>query len=67
MNPANFPVLRTVFKYGAQDRVLDTIMLLGPVVVLGVAVIGRNPVTEMLMAAYVFSFVVYVVINGLTR
>jgi hypothetical protein len=67
MDPENLPLVGPVFEFGAQDRVLDTIMLSGPVVVLAIVVLGRSPLTEALVVLYVTSFVAYVLYSGLRR
>lgn len=64
MKPENLPYIGAVFRFGANDRVLDSILLLGPVVVLAMAVFGRNLVTGALAALYVLSFVGYVLYKG---
>lgn len=65
MNPENLPYVGAVFRFGARDRVLDSILLLGPVVVLVIAVLGRRPVTGIVTGLYVLSFVGYVLYKGL--
>jgi hypothetical protein len=67
MNPENLPYVGAVFRFGARDRVLDTILLAGPVVVLAIVLLGRNPVTTILAGLYVLSFACYVVYNGVHR
>ena len=67
MKPENLPYVGAVFRFGARDRVLDSILLLGPVVVLAMAVLGRNVVTGALAALYVLSFVAYVLYKGFRR
>lgn len=65
MNPANFPIVGMVFRYGASDRVLDSILLLGPVIILGFVFLGRNPITVTVTGFYILSFLGYVLYNGL--
>ena len=64
MNPENLPVVGAVFRFGARDRVLDSILLLGPVVVLAFVVLGRTPLTVTVTGLYVLSFVGYVLYKG---
>ncbi|WP_459192262.1 hypothetical protein [Halosimplex sp. J119] len=66
MNPDNIPLIRLVFRFGAEDRVLDGILLAGPLVVLAMIVGGRSPLTAAIVGLYVLSFAVYVVYNGIT-
>ena len=67
MTPENIPYLGAVFRFGARDRVLDSILLAGPVVVLAMILLGRNPVTTVVAVLYVLSFVVYVLYKGVGR
>ena len=60
MHPENLPVVGAVFRFGARDRVLDSIILAGPVVVAALVLLGRNVLTTVLAALYVLSFVGYV-------
>lgn len=64
MNPEELPFVGAVFRFGANDVVLDAFLLAGPVVVLAMVVLGRTSVTELLAALYAVSFVGYVVYNG---
>lgn len=64
MNPENMPVVGAVFRFGARDRVLDSILLLGPVVMLAIIFLGRIPLTTGVTALYILSFVGYVLYNG---
>ena len=67
MNPENFPYVGAVFRFGANDRVLDSILLLGPVVILVLVIFGRTAFTTILTASYIFAFTGYVIYNGLRR
>ncbi len=60
MTPEDLPLVGAVFRFGAQDRVLDSILLAGPLVLALVVVFGRSLLTEALVALYVLSFVIYV-------
>jgi hypothetical protein len=64
MNPETLPYVGAVFRFGASDRVLDSILLAGPVVVLAMILLGRNPVTTVIAGLYVLSFACYVVYKG---
>lgn len=67
MGPDEIPVVGAVFEFGAEDRVLDTILLLGPLVVLAFVVLGRTPLAEGVVTLYLVSFVGYVLYSGLRR
>lgn len=65
MNPEEIPFVGAVFRFGARDRVLDTILLLGPVVVLAFAVFGRNLLTTGITGLYILSFIGYVLYKSI--
>lgn len=67
MNLENMPYVGAVFRFGANDRVLDSILLLGPVVILAMVILGRTPLTTILAAFYVLLFTGYVLYNGIRR
>lgn len=64
MNPENLPYVGAVFRFGARDRVLDTYLVLGPLVILLFVILGRNLFTVLITGLYIFSFVAYVFYNG---
>lgn len=67
MNPENLPVVGAVFRFGARNRVLDTYVLLGPLVILTFAILGRNLFTVLVTALYILSFIAYVLYNGIQK
>lgn len=67
MKLSELPVLKQVFNSGAQDRVFDGLLLLGPPVVLLVAVAGRSIVTVGIASGYILSFVLYVLFKTVIR
>ena len=60
MNLRELPVVRTVSESGADDRVFDSLLLVGPVLVVSIAVFGRSVLTVALAAGYISVFLVYV-------
>lgn len=60
MKLTDIPIIKQVVRFGGNDRVLDALILLGPVLIAGIALVGRTPVTTVLAAAYVVSLPVYV-------
>jgi hypothetical protein len=58
------PLVGRVFSSGAEDRVLDSLLLLGPGLIAVTILGGRNPVTVGLASAYVLTFVGYVAFLG---
>ena len=67
MNPTEIPLLGSVLRSGARDRVFDAFLLCGPLLVALIAVVGRNPVTTAIAALYVLVFVGYVAYLGLSK
>ncbi|RBI61073.1 hypothetical protein DMJ13_15185 [halophilic archaeon] len=65
MNPENVPFVGAVFRFGARDRVLDSILLLGPVVILAFVILGRNILTKTVTGLYILSFAGYVLYKGI--
>ncbi|MFC7156238.1 hypothetical protein ACFQPA_12375 [Halomarina halobia] len=59
MTFTNFPVIKQVFESGADDRMYDSLVITGPVVVLIVAVVGRAVFTVGLAVLYLITFVSY--------
>ena len=64
MKPRDLPVVSHVFESGADDRVFDTLLLVGPLVILMIAGLGRMLLTEALAVAYLTVFVAYVIYRG---
>lgn len=67
MKPENLPYVGAVFRFGARDRVLDSILLFGPVVLLAIVVLGRTSITTILVGFYILMFTGYVIYNGVRR
>ncbi|AGB31588.1 hypothetical protein C488_14015 [Natrinema pellirubrum DSM 15624] len=67
MRLADVPVVGDLLESGAEDRVFDSLLLAGPVLILIIAVLGRSTVTVGLAAAYVLFFVAYVLYRGVRR
>ncbi|OLZ40808.1 hypothetical protein A6E15_07300 [Natrinema saccharevitans] len=64
MRLADVPVVGDLLESGAEDRVFDSLLLVGPALILVIAVLGRSAVTIGLAAAYVLFFVAYVLYRG---
>lgn len=64
MRPTDLPVVSHVFESGADDRVFDSLLLVGPLVIAVVALFGRSLLTELLAGAYIGTFVAYVLYRG---
>lgn len=65
MTPKDIPYVGAVFRFGAHDHVLDSILLLGPVVILTFVILGRTPLTAVVTVLYILSFVGYVIYKGI--
>jgi hypothetical protein len=57
----DYPVVRQIAETGADDRVLDALVLIGPGVVAALVLVGRSLLTEVLAGAYLVVFVANVV------
>lgn len=64
MKPSDLPVVSVVFEAGAEDRVFDSLLLVGPLVIVLVAVLGRSLLTTGLAMGYIAVFVTYVLYRG---
>ncbi|GGC70802.1 hypothetical protein GCM10007209_35890 [Haloferax sulfurifontis] len=59
MKLRDLPVVSYVFEAGADNRVFDSLLLLGPLVIGLVVILGRSLVTEVLAVVYITVFVTY--------
>lgn len=59
MKSRDIPVVSAVFEAGADDRVFDSLLLTGPLVIGLIVVLGRSFVTEAIAIAYIAVFVGY--------
>ena len=58
------PLVGGLLSAGAEDRVFDTLLALGPVAVGAIAVLGRTAVTTAFAAGYVLAYVGYTAAKG---
>ncbi|MDG5777034.1 hypothetical protein VB773_21480 [Haloarculaceae archaeon H-GB2-1] len=65
MKLRNVPVVSYVFEAGADDRVFDSLLLVGPIVIGVIVVLDRSLFTEALAVAYLAVFVTYVLYQGI--
>ncbi|MFB6200808.1 MAG: hypothetical protein ABEI98_02245 [Halorhabdus sp.] len=65
MKLGDLPLISYVFEAGADDRVFDALLLLGPIVIGLVVVLNHSIVTEALAVAYIGVFVTYVLYRGI--
>ena len=59
MRISDLPFVSAVFEAGADDRVFDSLLLVGPLVIGLIVVLGRSLVTETVAIAYIAVFVGY--------
>ncbi|ELZ20043.1 hypothetical protein [Natrinema limicola] len=64
MKIGDLPYVGDPLEEGAEDRVFDSLLLLGPVIVALIAVLGRSALTTGIAIAYLSSFVGYVLYRG---
>jgi len=64
MRSRDIPVVSAVAEAGADDRIFDSLLLVGPLVIGMIVVLGRSPVTEAVAIAYIAAFVVYTLYRG---
>lgn len=60
-------VVRAMIDAGPNDRIYDAMLLAGPLVVVILAVVGRNPLTVTVALLYLVAFVGYVLYRGASR
>ncbi|AOW79556.1 hypothetical protein HTSR_0356 [Halodesulfurarchaeum formicicum] len=60
MNPTAIPLVETVFEVGAQDRLFDGLLLIGPVLLVLIAAVGRTPLTMALAGGYIAAFLLHI-------
>lgn len=65
MNPHDIPVVSYVFEAGADDRVFDSLLLVGPLVIGLIVLLKRSVFTEILAVTYITAFVVYTLYRGI--
>ncbi|WP_123539265.1 hypothetical protein [Halosimplex salinum] len=67
MTVRDLPVLSSVFEAGADDRVFDSLLLVGPLVIGVIILLERSLITEALALAYIAVFVVYTLYRGIRK
>ena len=66
MRARELPIVGQVFESGAEDRVFDSLLLVGPVIIVLIAAVGRSLLTTAIAVTYVVFFVAYVIYRGVT-
>ena len=57
--PRDLPVVSAVVEAGADDRIFDSLLLIGPLVIGLIVILGRSLVTEAVAIVYIATFVGY--------
>lgn len=65
MKLRNVPIVSDVFEAGADDRVFDSLLLIGPLVIGLIVLLGHSVVTETLAVAYIAVFITYALYQGI--
>ncbi|ELZ68600.1 hypothetical protein C457_11366 [Haloferax prahovense DSM 18310] len=65
MKLGDLPVISTVFEAGADDRIFDSLLLVGPLIIGLIIILNRSFITEALAGAYIIIFVIYVLYRGI--
>lgn len=65
MNPNDLLPVSWLSRASPGDPVFDALMIIGPILLVIVAVFGRTVVTTVMVGLYVASFLVYTLYNGI--
>jgi hypothetical protein len=64
VNATDLPIVKQVLESGADDRVYDSLVLAGPIVIAVILVAGRTVVTTGVALLYIACFVSYLLYRG---
>lgn len=64
MTPEDIPVLGTLFEVGAKSRLYDAMMLLGPILIVLIAIVGRTEVTTVSAGIFVITLPLYILFQS---
>jgi len=67
MQLEDIPVVGPLLNAGADDRVFDALLVLGPVIIIAIALLGRNTASVALAVAYTAGFTVYIGYKAIRR
>lgn len=67
MNILDLPILSHILESGADDRVFDFLLLVGPLVIALVAALGRTLLTRAIAFAYIGVFVAHILYRSTTQ
>ncbi|MFA9417921.1 hypothetical protein [Natrinema sp. HArc-T2] len=66
MNLRDLPVVGELLGAGAEDRVFDVLLLIGPLMILFIAVVGRSILTSAGAIIYILSFISYIIYRSIS-
>ncbi|QLG50310.1 hypothetical protein [Natrinema halophilum] len=64
MSLDDLPIVDDPLEAGAEDRVFDSLLLVGPLLILFIAIAGRSPLTTGGAIAYCWFFISYIIYRG---
>jgi hypothetical protein len=67
MKWTDLPLASRLAEIGPNDRVFDTLLMLGPLLILLLAILGRSIVTEALAVVYIAVFLGYVLYRAVSN
>ena len=67
MNPSDLPLVAWLSRASPGDPVFDALMIIGPVLLVVVAILSRTTVTTTMVGFYIASFFVFTIYNGIGR
>lgn len=64
MRLGDLPLIERVFEFGPEDRIFDSLLLFGPLIIILITVVGRTTATIGIALSYIAVFVLYVLYQG---
>lgn len=61
------PLASTLLEAGPNDRVFDSLLLAGPLLIVAIVIGGRSTLTSLLAAGYLITFAGYTLAKGIKR
>ena len=65
MRVSDIPVLAHVSESGPDDRVFDSLLLVGPLIIALITALGRTFLTHTIAILYITLLVIYILYQGL--
>lgn len=64
MQIEDIPFIGSLLAAGADDRVFDILLLVGPLAILVITILGRTPLSVAIAVAYTGGFLGYILYKG---